>query len=174
MIYWKEKEVWVMSELTIRNAIMADLNTVVAIEAACFPAAEAAEKESMEERLTAYTKGFFLAEIDGQAIGFINGACSDSPIIEDKFYESMKDHQDAGKHLMVYGLDVMPDYRGNGYARALMNRFIAFAREEGKVAVLLTCKSHLLAFYESFGYQNLGISDSTHGGAKWNDLQLNL
>lgn len=174
MIYWKEKEVWVMGEPMIRNATIADLDVVVAIEAECFPAAEAAERESMEERLTAYTKGFFLAEIDGQAIGFINGACSDSPIIEDKFYESMKWHKNSGKHLMVYGLDVMPDYRGNGYARALMNRFIDFAREEKKAAVLLTCKSHLVAFYESFGYKNLGVSDSNHGGAEWNDLQLDL
>lgn len=163
-----------MGELSIRNATMADLEAVIHIEAICFPSAEAATAEAMEERLRTYQKGFFIAELDGQAIGFINGAANDSPIIEDRFYESMKYHQDSGKHLMVYGLDVLPDYRGNGYARKLMERFIAFAKEEGKTAVLLTCKSHLVAFYESFGYKNLGVSDSTHGGAEWNDLQLDL
>lgn len=163
-----------MSELIIRNATMDDLEAVIHIEAICFPAAEAATAEAMEDRLKTYQKGFFIAELKGEAIGFINGAANDSPIIEDRFYESMKYHQDAGRHLMVYGLDVLPAYRGKGYARALMNRFIAFAKEEEKSAVLLTCKSHLVSFYESFGYKNLGVSDSTHGGAEWNDLQLDL
>lgn len=163
-----------MSELKIRDACPADLDTVTAIEAKCFPAAEAATRESMDDRLGAYPKGFFIAEIDGKAIGFINGACSDSPVIEDKFFESMKWHDDNGKHLMVYGLDVLPGYRGRGYAGKLMKHFIDFAKAEGKAAVLLTCKSHLVSFYESFGYANEGISDSTHGGAQWHDMKLVL
>lgn len=163
-----------MSELKIRNATMADLDAVTAIEAECFPAAEAAPREAMKDRLRAYSKGFFIGEVDGKAIGFINGACSDSPVIEDRFYESMKWHRNNGKNLMVYGLDVVPDYRGQGYARELMERFIDFAKEEGKSAVLLTCKSHLVSFYESFGYANEGVSDSTHGGAEWHDMRLAL
>lgn len=163
-----------MSGLKIRNASLADLDEVTAIEAICFPVAEAAKRDAMEERLSGYAKGFFVAELDGKVIGFINGACSDSPIIEDRFYESMKYHQEDGKHLMVYGLDVHPDHQRRGYARQLMNRFIAFAKEEGKAAILLTCKEHLVRFYECFGYENLGVSDSTHGGAAWHDLQLNL
>lgn len=163
-----------MNELTIRNATLADLDAVTAIEAECFPAAEAATRESMQDRLGAYSKGFFIAEIEGKAIGFINGACNDSPVIEDHFYESMKWHDDQGKHLMVYGLDVLPDYRGRGYARKLMECFINFAREQGKAAVLLTCKAHLVSFYESFGYVNEGVSDSTHGGAQWHDMHLSL
>lgn len=163
-----------MSELKIRNVKRVDLDAVTAIEAECFPAAEAATRESMKDRLQVYPKGFFIGEIEGKAIGFINGACSDSPVIEDKFYESMKWHDDKGKHLMVYGLDVLPDYRGQGFARELMEYFIDFAKEEGKEAVLLTCKSHLVSFYESFGYVNEGVSDSTHGGAEWHDMRLAL
>lgn len=163
-----------MSELKIRNVKRVDLDAVTAIEAECFPAAEAAARESMKDRLQVYPKGFFIGEIEGKAIGFINGACSDSPVIEDKFYESMKWHDDKGKHLMVYGLDVLPDYRGQGFARELMEYFIDFAKEEGKEAVLLTCKTHLVSFYESFGYVNEGVSDSTHGGAEWHDMRLAL
>jgi len=163
-----------VSELKIRNVKRVDLDAVTAIEAECFPAAEAAARESMKDRLQVYPKGFFIGEIEGKAIGFINGACSDSPVIEDKFYESMKWHDDKGKHLMVYGLDVLPDYRGQGFARELMEYFIDFAKEEGKEAVLLTCKSHLVSFYESFGYVNEGVSDSTHGGAEWHDMRLAL
>jgi ribosomal protein S18 acetylase RimI-like enzyme len=163
-----------MSELIIRNATLSDLNAVTTIEGICFPEGEAATRAAMEERLTIYAKGFFVAELEGEVIGFINGASNDSPIIEDRFYESMKYHQDMGKHLMVYGLDVHPEHQRKGYARELMTRFIVFGREEGKAAVLLTCKAHLVAFYESFGYENLGVSESTHGGAQWHDLKLVL
>ena len=37
---------------------------------------------------------------------------------------------------------------------------------------ILTCKEKLIGFYEKFGYVNLGISDSKHGGAVWYDMIL--
>ena len=32
----------------------------------------------------------------------------------------------------------------------------------------------LIPFYEQFGFQNLGISKSTHGGVVWYDMLLNI
>jgi len=163
-----------MSNLHIRTATLADLNTIAEIEATCFPAAEAATKSAIEERLSVYTKGFFVGEVDGQIIGFINGACGNTPVIEDKYFESMENHSDDAKNLMVFGLDVHPDFQHKGYAGKLMTHFIAFAKSENKEAVLLTCKDHLVHYYERFGYVNDGVSGSTHGGAKWYDMTLTL
>jgi len=55
-----------------------------------------------------------------------------------------------------------------------MNHFIDFAKKENKSSVLLTCKNHLIHYYESFGYKNFGVSESTHGGAKWYDMVINI
>lgn len=163
-----------MSNLTIRTACYDDWQSLAAIEALCFPAAEAASPSSIQERLTVYPEGCLIAEIDQVIIGFINGGSNNDDMIEDAFYASMDLHRQNGKNLAVFGLDVLPDYQGNGYARQLMTAFIDLARQEKKSAILLTCKSHLCDFYQSCGYTNLGIADSTHGGAEWYEMRLDL
>ena len=53
-----------------------------------------------------------------------------------------------------------------------MNRLIETARERGKKGLILTCKDRLIHYYEKFGYVNMGISQSVHGGAVWYDMIL--
>lgn len=159
-------------EFRIRTATINDLESVTNIEAICFPAAEAAPKEALEERLSTYMKGFFVGEIGNEVIGFVNGGATDDTEIKDEFFESMELHHDDGKNLVIFGLDVHPDHQRKGYARKLMNHFIDFAKEENKESVILTCKDHLIGYYETFGYRNLGVSGSVHGGAKWYDMVL--
>lgn len=163
-----------MANLHIRKATLTDLGKIAEIESTCFPTAEAATKDSLQDRLTNYSKGFFVATVNDEIIGFINGACTNGPTIEDKYFESMTYHEDSGQNLMVFGLDVLPDYQRNGYAAELMKHFIQFAKTENKAAVLLTCKEHLVPYYEKFGYVSQGVSASTHGGAKWYDMKLSL
>lgn len=33
-------------------------------------------------------------------------------------------------------------------------------------------RERLIPYYEKFGYQNQGVSDSAHGGAVWYDMRL--
>lgn len=162
----------ILSEFLIRNANEKDLDRVAYIESVCFPSSEAASKCSIAERLDVYSRGFFVGELEGQIIGFVNGASTDDESIRDEFFESMDLHDEKGKNLVIFGLDVHPDHQGKGYAKNLMNHFIDFAKSEGKKKVLLTCKSHLVHYYERFGYVNLGVSASVHGGAKWYDMEL--
>ena len=46
--------------MNIRTATLNDLDAVTAVEAACFPAAEAASKEEFAERLRYYGSHFWL------------------------------------------------------------------------------------------------------------------
>ena len=43
-----------MDAITIRTAVPADLDAVAQVEAACFPAAEAADRKSLKERLDVF------------------------------------------------------------------------------------------------------------------------
>ena len=131
--------------ISIRGAIQNDVDDIASIEATCFPSAEAASRSAFEERLSVYPEGCFVAEKNNQIIGFINGAATDSLILEDEFYASMDLHNPKGKNLVIFGLDVLPNYQNQGYARELMNRYIEFGRKEKKSAILLTCKERLVA-----------------------------
>lgn len=163
-----------MSELNIRKVLPKDLNRICEIESICFPASEAASKDIFKERIEVFSKGFFVAELDNKIIGFINGGATDANHIEDAFFKTMNLHIPDGKNLVIFGLDVDPKYQRKGYAKKLMKHFIEEAKKSGRRKILLTCKQHLIAYYEQFGYFNEGMSESEHGGATWYNMCLEL
>lgn len=165
--------IWYGMMFEIRNVTPMDLNAVTALEALCFPPAEAATREAFAYRIGAFPERFFVAEQDRQIIGLINGCASGLETIEDRLFEP-RGHKPDGKNQMIFGLAVHPDHRCCGVAAALMERMIAFARKKGMERVILTCKEEKIPYYSKFGFQNQGISQSTHGGAVWYDMTLFL
>ena len=57
----------------IRTATFEDLDAIAAVEAACFPAAEAATKEEFAGRLTHYADHFWLLFEDEKLVSFVDG-----------------------------------------------------------------------------------------------------
>lgn len=161
-----------MTEFTIRQVTPEDLDEVTAVEAACFPEAEAATRESFEQRIKTFPDSFFVAVHDGRIIGFINGCVTDERTIRDEMFEDSSLHDPDGSYQSIFGLDVLEEYRRQGIAAKLMEYLIATARERGKKGLILTCKDRLIHYYAKFGYKNLGISASVHGGAVWYDMLL--
>ena len=161
-------------DYTIRFARPEDLEALAQVEAECFPAAEAAGRESFRARLEVFQDSFLLAELadGGRIIGFINGAVTDARTISDDMFENAGLHNANGAYQSIFGLDVAEEFRRRGVAAALMNRMIETARERGKKGLILTCKDRLIHYYEKFGYVKLGLSQSVHGGAVWYDMIL--
>ena len=159
-------------EMIIRNVEPGDLEAVTRLEAACFPAAEAAPEEALARRIAVFPDSFFVAVADGEIAGFINGCVTDDRVICDAMFEDPAYHKPDGQYQAVFGLDVSPRYQHQGLAHRLMEHLIADARRRGRKGLILTCKEHLIGFYGSFGYQNLGVSASVHGGAVWYDMIL--
>ena len=157
----------------IRTVTAADLDAVTALEAACFPPAEAATREAFAYRIETFSERFFVAERQGRIIGLVNGCASDLPAVDDRLFEP-QGHDPEGKNQMVFGLAVHPDCRNNGIAAALLRRLIDFAREQDMNQVILTCKQEKIPYYQKFGFQNRGVSASEHGGAVWYDMVLPL
>ena len=159
----------------IRHAAMQDLAALAAIEAACFPAAEAATEESLAARLEVYPNHFWLLEdLDGTIVSFINGMTTDEPLLRDEMYKHAALHDEHGAWQMIFGVNTLPDWRRKGYAGLVMQQVIADAKAQGRKGCVLTCKDGLLSYYEKFGFQNEGISKSVHGGVVWYDMRLTI
>ena len=159
--------------MRIRTASMADLDAVTAVETVCFPPTEAASRAEFANRLAVYPNHFWLLEEDdGTLVGFINGMAADEPVLRDELYENAALHKEDGAWQMIFGVNTLPRYRGRGCAAQVMARVIADARAQGRRGCVLTCKDHLIHYYERFGFQNEGCSASTHGGARWYDMRL--
>ncbi|CUP38155.1 GNAT family N-acetyltransferase [Hungatella hathewayi] len=157
-------------DYTIRNVKIEDLDQVTEVEALCFPAAVEA---SFRQRIETFPDSFFVAEDEnGRIIGFINGCVTDERTIRDEMFEDSGLHRPEGLYQSVFGLDVIPEFRRQGVAADLMNRLMQEAKAQGKKGMILTCKDRLIHYYEKFGYRNLGLSASVHGGAVWYDMLL--
>lgn len=158
--------------MTIRTATPADLKAITALEAACFPAAEAATEADFAARLAVYPDHFWLLEEDGNLISFIDGLVTDEPVLRDEMYENAALHDEKGAWQMIFGVNTLPAYRKRGCAGQVMERVIADARAQGRRGCVLTCKAALIHYYEKFGYISEGRSASTHGGVEWYDMRL--
>ncbi len=158
--------------MTIRNATPADLDTVSMIEAACFPAAEAATRESFAARLAVFPDHFWLVEEDGEIVAFLNGAVINTEYIPDSCYEHADCHKADGDWQALFGINTLPAHRKKGIGGLMLRTMIENARKKGRKGCILACKDKLRPYYESFGYEFVARSASTHGGAAWNDMIL--
>ena len=158
--------------MEIRHATMADLASVTAVEAECFPAAEAATEESFRARLSVYPDHFWLLFDDEKLVGFVNGMVTDLADLCDEMYEYAAMHDEKGAWQMIFGVNTLPAYRRQGCAAQLLERAIHDARAQGRKGLVLTCKDALIHYYEKFGFVNEGISASVHGNVVWYQMRL--
>lgn len=161
-----------------RHASLADLEEITEIEAICFPPNEACQEENFKKRLSVAPDHFWLMEDmpanngAGRVMGFVNDIASHKDLLEDDMFTDAVQHEPDGGYLIVLGLDMRPEYRHCGHAGRLMRKLIDHARESGRKGVVLTCHDYLIPYYETFGYKNLGISDSKWGGETWYDMRI--
>ena len=172
--------------MLIRHATMEDLDAIEAVEAACFPPAEAATNESLTARVATYPEHFWLlintdadddacfpASVeDGTLVGFVNGMTTNEKDLADVMYEDVSMHDEQGDWQMIFGVDTIPAYRRRGCAAMLLEHVIAEARRQGRKGLVLTCKDRLVHYYAKFGFVSEGISGSTHGDVTWYQMRL--
>lgn len=158
--------------MEIRTATFKDLDAVSAVEAACFPAAEAATPAEFAERLRHYGSHFWLMFDGEKLIGFVDGMVTDKADLSDDLYAQASLHNENGAWQMIFGVNTLPEYRRHGVAAALLERAIADAKAQDRKGLVLTCKDKLVHYYAKFGFVSEGVSESTHGGVVWYQMRL--
>lgn len=160
--------------LTLRHATVADTPAVAALEAACFPPAEAASEASYAARLATFPHRFWLLFAEGELVSMVCGCTTHEPDLRDEMFRDPTLHQPDGPHQMIFTVATHPDHRNRGYAGTLLRAMLEDCRREGRASAVLTCKAHRLAYYAAFGFVNEGLSPSDHGGATWYQMRATL
>ena len=70
--------------MNITYAEAKDIAAIAAVEAACFPPAEAATEKEFVERVTYYGSHFWLLYEEGKLIAFVDGFVTDEPDLTDE------------------------------------------------------------------------------------------
>ena len=159
--------------MDIRHATMNDLAAVAAVEAECFPPAEAATEKDFADRIKFYGNHFWLMFEGSKLIAFVDGFVTNQPDLTDDMYENAALHDENGAWQMIFGVNTLPDYRRHGYAGNLIECAIDEAKRQDRKGLVLTCKERLISYYSKFGFNDEGVSDkSTHGNVTWHQMRL--
>lgn len=158
--------------MTIKYATTEDIAAIVAVEAECFPPAEAATQTDFIDRVKYYGNHFWLMYEGEKLIAFVDGFVTDEPDLTDEMYENAMMHNEDGEWQMIFGVNTLPDYRRRGYAGKLIQCAIDDAKQQGRKGLVLTCKKKLIQYYAKFGFSDEGISDkSFHGNVVWHQMR---
>jgi ribosomal protein S18 acetylase RimI-like enzyme len=163
-----------MSHLNIRNVTEQDIDRCYEIETTSYAGDEAASKEKILKRIQTYPEGFTVLENEREIIGFINAGATDNVVLSDETFKELVGHDPNGKKIVIMSVVVHPKYQGQGMAGKLMDDFIGRMKLMGKEEIFLICQEELIGMYARFGYQDLGPSDSDHGGLSWHEMSLSL
>ena len=105
-------------------------------------------------------------------VAFVDGMVSNQKDLTDEMYVKAELHEEQGDWQMIFGVNTIPAYRRCGLAEQLLKRAIADAKAQGRKGLVLTCKDKLIRYYAKFGFENEGVSESTHGDVVWNQMRL--
>lgn len=86
-------------------------------------------------------------------------------------YVKAEMHEEQGDWQMIFGVNTSCISKMRS-GRAAIKRAIADAKAQGRKGLVLTCKDKLIHYYAKFGFENEGVSESTHGNVVWNQMRL--
>ncbi|KAI5296611.1 hypothetical protein KEM52_005908 [Ascosphaera acerosa] len=179
---------------------LGDLERCLTVEAA-FPPEERCSEEKLRYRLTVcpeLTLGVFTIPPRGE---WPNGVAPEHPtlvahliasrtaskVVTDASMEVPKNwetektsrtqpgvgHDDEGQTLAIHSLAVLPEHQGKRIGPMLLKSWLQRIKDAAIAQrVALLAHDHLIPFYESFGFRNLGPSDCKFGGGGWHDMVL--
>lgn len=159
-----------------RNIQPQEAEQAAEIEQICFPPNEACTKPMMMER-AAKAPELFLVAADretGKLAGFLNGLATDEYLFRDEFFTDVHLHNPAGNNVMLLGLDVLPQYRGQGLAREIVFQYLRREQARGRKSVILTCLKAKVRMYAKMGFTDRGIAQSSWGGEQWHEMNYTL
>jgi ribosomal protein S18 acetylase RimI-like enzyme len=166
----------IFKNYTFRSIRPEEAEQAAAIEQICFPPNEACSEQHMKERV-AKAPELFLVAVDkstGRLAGFLNGLATDEDIFRDEFFTDVNLYNPTGRNVMLLGLDVLPEHRGQGLAGELVSQYAKKERKNGRKTLILTCLESKVKMYEKMGFADRGIADSSWGGEEWHEMSYEI
>ncbi|TMW55750.1 hypothetical protein Poli38472_010632 [Pythium oligandrum] len=151
-----------------------DIERVIALEAASYPADEAATPDMIrfrQQHAGAFFYAAYLAEDENALVGFVNGTLTKSQELEE---ETMSEHEPSGTTLCIHSVVVDAAHRRKGFAGAMLKEYVRIICEQELQVkrIALIAKAYLTGFYISCGFTATRLSPVVHGKDPWFELVL--
>jgi PhzF family phenazine biosynthesis protein len=161
-----------LPSLTYKLLPSSDIPLASSIEAAGYPADEAASPASLSYRQEKAPQFFQGAYSDaGELVGYV---CS--TLCSAFTHDALDVHDPAGPILAIHSVCVAEQYRRRGVATAMLRHFVrrVVSSQPTVSRISLMAKMHLIPFYRSCGFECRGLSPIVHGQDPWFDLSMSL
>ncbi|KXT73537.1 putative arylalkylamine n-acetyltransferase [Streptococcus sp. DD10] len=157
--------------MNIRQAKIADLEAIYAIEIANFSVEEAISKDILAEHIRTIKTSFLLAEEEGEIVGYIEGPVVKGRHLKDSsFFEVQDFSHEKGGYISITSLSIAQKAQSQGLGSLLLQAMKNLAIKDSRQGLNLTCHDYLIAYYEKQGFINEGLSASTYAGETWYDM----
>ena len=161
--------------ITFRNALLKDLDRIMAIEHAAFSKEEAASRTAMRERIIMIRDTFIVAtDTEDRPVGYVVGPVIEERCLYDDLFDKTVKNPQIGGYQSILSLAVGENHQKQGLASKLLMALADTARTHKRKGVTLTCLEGLIPFYQKQGYVLQGVSASQHAGEIWYDMVLDL
>ncbi|KAL4174886.1 hypothetical protein KRP22_006815 [Phytophthora ramorum] len=154
-----------------------DILRVTALEAASYPADEAASDSGIRFRQKSAGAFFWAAYLPTDKeqeilVGFVNGTLTARQELDD---ESMSQHDPHGSLLCIHSVVVDPAFRRRGLAAQMLKRYVRIMCEQQPQVkrIMMIAKAYLVKFYVDCGFAVTRLSPVVHGQDPWLELELN-
>ncbi|EEY61725.1 uncharacterized protein PITG_21166 [Phytophthora infestans T30-4] len=154
-----------------------DIRRVAAMEAASYPADEAATESGIRFRQKNAGPFFWVSYLpkDDQEsetlVGFVNGTLTAKYQLDG---ESMSRHDPHGSLLCIHSVVVNQTFRRRGLATQLLKRYVEVILDSQPHVkrIMLISKANLVGFYVNCGFSVTRLSPVVHGQDPWLELSL--
>lgn len=143
-----------VASVVVRAARLADLNAILQIQALCYTELEPESAESMGAKLQAAPQSCFVAEYQGQVVGYLLSLpwiLHQLPALDSQTCQ-LPDQPDC---FYLHDLAVAPAGRGLGVAQQLVQAFFAALAQSRLQAACLIAVQDSGAFWQRWGFQHL-------------------
>ncbi|XP_022102255.1 uncharacterized N-acetyltransferase C9.02c-like [Acanthaster planci] len=162
-----------LSNVCIRPVTEKEVHDAWLIESLSFSSEEGASEETCKFRQRVAPELFWGYFENDRLIAITHGTKTS---LSKLTRESMFTHDPEGTVVGVHSLCTHPEHRKKGVAKALMQQFIQYVRDDlvNITKICLVSHDFLVPFYEGLGYKCEGLSQVTFGPDPWYDMVHNL
>lgn len=163
------------NKCSLNRAAPQDVDDILTLEVASFPADEAANRDQVAERQRVAGDYFWIvrdSENPSQVLGFVNGTCINAEHID---HDCMSNHVADGRVLVIHSVTVSESQRLKGFGTAMLKDYVHMLKGNKNVdTVLLLCKAEKITFYRRCGFHVVMLSDVVHGADPWFEMKIDL
>lgn len=157
--------------MIIRKATLKDAQSIIEIQAHCFPKDESCSPQKMKKRIKSFPF-FYVLEENNQIISYLAAFFSPVPGIKFSSLNQIKSLPETSEYVILLSLATNKPHQKMKYGQQILLYFLLkMSKSNNKVYVV--CKKEMIPFYEKYHFSYRGIKHNSFPNKVWYELEWN-